>query len=116
MSQGLRLTIAEELVPVLRRELRRSRAYAEKRFLSAREAARHLGVDRNTTLPELIRIGRIRTVLIGRRIKIPLSELERLETDFIQKSLHPVPSSPSARRRSSPGQTIRALKIGNSET
>jgi len=36
-----------------------------------REAARRLGIDRGTTLPDLIRSGQIRTVVLAGRVKDP---------------------------------------------
>jgi hypothetical protein len=50
----------------------------ERRLLSKREAARRLGVDRNTTLRDLIDLGDIRTAVIAGRVKIPASEIDRL--------------------------------------
>jgi excisionase family DNA binding protein len=43
-----------------------------------REAARRLGVDRSTTLEEMIKSGVLKVVKIGARIRIPVAELDRL--------------------------------------
>lgn len=49
-----------------------------KQLLSQAEAARRLGISRCSTLPALIASGLIQTVPWQRRLKIPLSEVERL--------------------------------------
>lgn len=54
---------------------------ATRRFLSLREAAAVLGIDRNTTLKTLIDEGRIRTVTVGDKPKVPMSEVERIERE-----------------------------------
>jgi hypothetical protein len=51
----------------------------ESRLLSLAAAARWLGVDRKTTLLDLIYDQRLRTVMVGNRCKVPLVELERIE-------------------------------------
>jgi len=53
---------------------------AEPLLLSVREAARLLGLGRDSTY-QLIREGRLRAVRIGRRLLIPRTELE----DFVQR-------------------------------
>jgi excisionase family DNA binding protein len=47
-------------------------------FLSLREAARRLGVSRNSTLVDLIADRRIKTVRVNGRVKVPASEVERV--------------------------------------
>jgi excisionase family DNA binding protein len=47
-------------------------------LLSKAAAAEMLGVSRNATMTELIRSGRLRTVTVGARVRIPLAEVERL--------------------------------------
>ena len=100
--------MAAELGPLLRR-LGRS----ERRLLSKREAARRLGIDRGTTLQDLIRSGQVRTVILAGRVKIPAGEIERIEAGVDDP--RPLPAArerePRARRSTSPGQAIRALKI-----
>jgi hypothetical protein len=49
------------------------------KLLSKSHAARLLGVSRGRTLGPLIERGLIRTVLLGKRVKIPLSEIERIQ-------------------------------------
>lgn len=51
---------------------------AGKAFLSLREAARRLGVSRNSTLADLISDRRIKTVRLNGRLKVPAAEVERL--------------------------------------
>jgi hypothetical protein len=88
------------------------RPWQSKRFLSKREAAQFLGVDRGTTLQALIDGGDLRTVVIVGRVKIPVSEVERLEAGADRPT-----GSKSAgrkigtRRQINPGQAIRALKL-----
>jgi excisionase family DNA binding protein len=50
----------------------------DARLLSAREVARRLGVSRGKTIGVLIDTGKIRTVVVNGRVKIPASEVERL--------------------------------------
>lgn len=49
-----------------------------KGLLSYREAAKLLGVDRNTTLKEMIRRGLLHAVKCGGRNRIPAGEVQRL--------------------------------------
>lgn len=58
-----------------------------------REAARRLGVDRTTTLEDLIRSGAVKTVRWRGGVRIPVAELERLAAQGLP------PSKVSARRR-----------------
>jgi excisionase family DNA binding protein len=106
--EELRNAVAAEIAPLLRRLGR-----AERRLLSKREAARRLGIDRGTTLQDLIRSGEIRTVVLAGRVKIPASEIERLEAGGNNPRSLPAARerAPRARRSTSPGQAIRALKI-----
>jgi excisionase family DNA binding protein len=53
---------------------------AERRFLSYRQAAKVLGVDR-AKLGRWVREGRLREVEIDGTARIPMSEVERLERD-----------------------------------
>ncbi len=59
---------------------------AIKLLLSKREAAKRLGIDRGTTLEYLIETGRLRTVTIVGRVRIPVAELDRLCADFDRAS------------------------------
>jgi excisionase family DNA binding protein len=52
-------------------------AIPNAQLLSLRQAARRLGVDRNTTLAKLIRTGQLRGVEAGGRLRIPAAEIER---------------------------------------
>lgn len=85
MSDDLREAIAEvnrrleqltAEVARLRSDLRPRRA--GQPLLSLREAARRLGVSRNSTLQDLIRDRRIRTTRVNGRVRIPATEIERL--------------------------------------
>jgi excisionase family DNA binding protein len=100
-AEELRVALQAELAPLLRRL-----GKSDRRLLSKREAARRLGIDRNTTLRDLIDGGEIRTVVIAGRVKIPASEIERL--------CEPAPAKPpksidSRRPDRDPGRAIRAL-------
>jgi len=107
--EELRRAIALDLAPLLRR-LGRS----ERRLLSKREAARRLGIDRGTTLQDLIRSGQIRTVVLAGRVKIPVSEIERIEAggDTPRTVQETQARAPRVPRQTKPGAAIRALKIG----
>jgi excisionase family DNA binding protein len=50
-------------------------------LLSFRKAAKLLGIDRGRTLHDMIAAGQIRTVHVGSREKIPVSEIQRLLVD-----------------------------------
>jgi excisionase family DNA binding protein len=71
---------AEKLDALLapRRPPAPERAPPDVRLLSAREAARRLGVSRGATIAELIAAGKLRTVRVNGRERIPASEVERL--------------------------------------
>lgn len=62
-----------------------------QRLLSKREAARLLGVSRGATLNRLIQEGALRTIVVGKRAKIPMAEIEQL----IAKGA-PFPPEPAA--------------------
>lgn len=52
-----------------------------QRLLSKRQAAALLGISRGRTLDRLIEAGIIRAVLVGKRTRIPMAELERVAVD-----------------------------------
>jgi hypothetical protein len=85
----------------------------DRRLLSKREAARRLGVDRNATLRDLIDRGEVRTVVFAGRVKIPASEIERIEQGG-DRVVQPARAErvPQYPRDTKHGQAIRALKIG----
>lgn len=62
-------------------------------LLSLREAARRLGVDRNTTLAKLIRTGQLRPVETSGRLRIPAAEIERITK--LDRRGEPQPSAPT---------------------
>ena len=51
------------------------------RLLSLRAAARLLGVSRCRTLPNLIAERKLKTVTIAGRVKVPRSEIDRIERE-----------------------------------
>lgn len=63
-------------------------------LVSKREAARLLGVDRNWTLDRLVKEGAIRVVQVGKRVRIPMAEVERLAREG-----EPTPIPPPRRTR-----------------
>jgi hypothetical protein len=83
------------LLDLVTRERGVARA-ANAELLSKRAAARRLHIDRETTLEELIRSQRIRTVpaLSGAGVRIPSDEVDRL----LREGLPPIVASTPARR------------------
>jgi excisionase family DNA binding protein len=86
-------------------------------LLSKKEAARRLGVDRATTLEQLIASGHIKTVPFNGRVRIPLAEVERVLNEGIPsmdtvrpKARRPMKTATSPRSES-PGAAIRNLKF-----
>lgn len=80
-------------------------------LLSKRQAAKMLGIGRCGTLEDLIREGKLRTVSLAGRIRIPLAEVHRLAQDGTE----PVPRTKSApkppRKPTSRAGGIRAIPI-----
>jgi len=92
-------TIASELTrePKARPASRPTTTNAQ--LLSSREAARRLGVDRNTTLAKLIRTGQLRTVETSGRIRIPAAEVERFaKAGSTNETPPPAPVAPAPPR------------------
>jgi hypothetical protein len=92
------LELLLEEVRSLRREvaeLRRGagRPGSNADFLTKRAAARLLGVDRCTTLEQLLASGRIHSVLIAGRLRIPRAELQRIAAE----GALPPPARPTRR-------------------
>jgi excisionase family DNA binding protein len=52
-----------------------------KKLLSLTQAAKQLGVSRNDTLHDLIASKRIRTVKVKGKVRIPASEIERIQSE-----------------------------------
>ena len=75
-------------------------------LLSQRQAAKLLGVDRNTTLRRLIAAGVVPLVL-G---KVPREALERVARGEVTAPVAR-PRRPAARKPSSVGASIRAISI-----
>lgn len=101
----------------LRQELTRTRSKGGRLMLSFREAARRLGVDRCTALPELVRRGALRSVDSNGRKMIPAVDVERLAQDGFDVT-GPAPKKRTSRPRAkerNPRRTtadaIRALKF-----
>lgn len=113
---GLPLT-RQDLIEILRDELRRSfsalfresRSRPDKVVLSFREAARVLGISRNTTLVAAVRAGAIRTVIIAGHRKIPRSEIERVQLDGLRIDTRPSRRRHQRRRKSDPAAEILSL-------
>lgn len=86
----------------------------DRALLTLRAAARRLGVDRGTTLANMIADREIRTVRLKGKLRIPASEIERICREGTTRRatsprLTPLPQ-PQERSRS-PGAAIRALKL-----
>ncbi len=103
----------EELRGILARELARHIRMRERRLLSKREAARRLGIDRGTTLQDLIRSGSLRTVVLAGRLRIPASEIDRIEAggDMPRTVQERQERAPKPLRQTNAGRAIRAIKI-----
>lgn len=79
--------------------------------LSRREAAFLLGVDRGSTLGELIRSGQLRTIPWGRGERISLEEVQRLAREgFRLAGAKPRPSN-SRRKASADPAALRKLDL-----
>jgi excisionase family DNA binding protein len=93
-------TIASVLTMELEQPPGHHHPHPDAKLLSLREAARRLGVDRNTTLRALIRTGQLRTVNTGGRPRIPAAEVERFaKVDRTGDAPRPVPTSAPTRSR-----------------
>lgn len=62
---------------------------SEPLLVSVREAARELGVGRDTCY-QLAREGRLRTVRVGRRVLVPRSELQSFVEREVERGAEPV--------------------------
>lgn len=82
-----------------------------KLLYSMREAARLLGIGRCNTLPDLIRAGKVKTVLIAGRVRIPRAEVERIANE----GTDPQPEPPKKRRPVARGEraaeSVLAMEI-----
>jgi excisionase family DNA binding protein len=84
-----------------------------KLLLSLNEAARLLGISRNTTLHDLIESGKIRAVVVAGRLRVPREEVERVA----REGTEPCPYPRKARRGPAPRpvlslvEEIRNIKI-----
>jgi hypothetical protein len=113
----------ERLLLDLVRERGASRA-ANAPPLSKRAAARRLGIDRGTTLEDLIREQKLQTVpaLNGKGVRIPAHEVERLLREGLPAAVAPAPSPrrpPARAKKSASGaeleQAIRSIPIPRAE-
>jgi excisionase family DNA binding protein len=73
----------------IRQEVQKVRLAVSVRAMSLREAAKALSVSQST-LQRMVAANQLRTVRIGKRVVVPVSELDRL--------LAPPPSKPKAVR------------------
>lgn len=84
--------------------------------LSFREAAKVLGLDRNLTIPALVKSGQLRAVQWGREIRIPREEVMRVAREgFVvgpKKVQRRAPKKPAA----GVGAQILALPHGRKKT
>jgi excisionase family DNA binding protein len=77
-----------------------------RRFLSRREAARALGVRRER-VAQWIAAGRLREVDLDGDMRIPMSEIERLELH----GLPPVDARPRRRRKATATSNMTAAEV-----
>jgi excisionase family DNA binding protein len=94
----------ETLIGQLQAMVRKS----NERLLSKAEAARRLGISRTDTLGALISSGAIATVSIGRRTKIPASEVDRICREGIRDSA-------TARFQAKRAERVKPEKAANVE-
>ncbi|ACL66757.1 DNA binding domain protein, excisionase family [Anaeromyxobacter dehalogenans 2CP-1] len=82
-----------------------------------REAARLLGVDRSTTLEQLLRNGRLRATRYGGRVRIARSEIQRFLEEPEAPRRHRAAAAPrratTRRQVMDEAARLRALKIGD---
>src|SRR5260370_24051534 len=69
------------------------------RSLSKAECAKRLGVSKSRTLQPAIKAGRVRTVRVGKRDRIPADEFERIRSEGFVKPTHKKKPAPTAVRR-----------------
>lgn len=68
----------EDLKQTVLKSLDRAAKKGSARLLSKSAAARRLNISRNDTLEYLIRSKQLTTVRVGKRLRIPATEVERL--------------------------------------
>ncbi|WP_095980821.1 helix-turn-helix domain-containing protein [Melittangium boletus] len=110
--------LSRDAVPPMKRKQQRK---STSHLLSMREAARRFGIDRNTTLREMIDAGHIRAVPFRGGLRIPASEVDRVCAEGLtplrrpqrQRITPPPIRTPRVRRSEgeSIGEKIRGLKI-----
>lgn len=104
-----------ELIAALLVELRRlnkilarqQEAESGPALLSKREAARRLGLSRGRSIDALLASGRLRAVRVGRRLRIPLVEVDR----FAREGEGGVPSVPVGARRRGASRAAAAAQV-----
>lgn len=93
--------------------LKTTTARAPKALLSLRQAAARLGVDRGTTLRDLITSGQLQTVTANDKTKVPASEVERLSRTGFDSST-PIPSrrrAPTKKNAPRDWSALKAFKV-----
>lgn len=83
-----RFQTLNEKVDDLESEVKRLRGQVllfDVRLLSKSRAAKRLGIDRGAALDFLIETKQLRTVRVGKRVKIPASEVERLAREGFKR-------------------------------
>lgn len=81
--------------------------------LSYRQAAKLLRVDRGSTLPWLIKSGRLRVVPWGKSTRIPLAEVQRLAAEgFDAKGVSPrAAHAPRMKRGTVDPESLRRTSV-----
>lgn len=110
--------LEQQVGPLLRRTKARGRN-ADARLITKRAAARVLGVNRSTTLEMLIAGGQIRTVPWGNGVRIPISEIERVESEgLLEVRTPPAVVAVHRRPRRTPKEeadAVRRIRIPREE-
>jgi len=105
---GETMTLRQELKSLVSRDAARR----SHELLSLREAARRLGVDRGTTLAELVAQKRLRIVHVNGRPRIPADEVKRLASEGFDTSSAPAKvEGPTPKPAVGVGAAIRGIKL-----
>lgn len=99
----------ERKLDALTERERPKRRNREARLVSKRAAARALGIDRSTTLEDLIHDKQIRTVPVRGHLRIPATEIERLTRDGIPEPGRTLKKRPEPEPEG--GDGIRDLEV-----
>ena len=94
--------LLQAILDQLQRIERRLAKTPELELLSLRKAAMLLSVSRSRTLTEWIKAGKIRTVMVKNRLKIPREEIDRFLRDGLSGAAMAPRPQPARRTSSAP--------------